>query len=374
MNKLKKAIFGKCMKKIIINLIVGSIFLAMGIPAWKAYKTDAVDFESLDFSKNLSGTYVKGTLEFVYDCYCEETQNNKVSSRYYIIDAGDEHYMSLHVVKSDLDEIEALMQASWDYMDGKSTLDTLLEHRYEFEGVISSLASDTLIYYNQYMAECGIMPTKQQTTFLPYTLEFQTKTSRLIFFSAFGITAGIFYLIALIRLLGLFTGFYTRAIKKYIKNSTNPTATKEKVEHFLQNTNLLHDVYCNEDFICGFHGCSAMIGETRKIVWAYQFTINHKYAGIFTYKKENSLMVYFHDSYFAHMGFDIKKALHVSQLIGRLSRYCPWMIEGYSDELLNMYTKDRNAFLNLRYNPWHEEQAKKDPFYNSDTTNSTNVY
>ena len=85
-------------------------------------------------------------------------------------------------------------------------------------------------------------------------------------------------------------------------------------------------------------------------------------------------MVYFHDSYFAHMGFDIKKALHVSQLIGRLSRYCPWMIEGYSDELLNMYTKDRNAFLNLRYNPWHEEQAKKDPFYNSDTTNSTIVY
>ncbi len=361
------------MIRVIVFLFLGSILLMPTVAAWKSYTAEPIELASLDFTEDLSGTYVKGTIDFVYGYYYGETHNDSVVVREYLIDTGNGYFMGLHVPKKDYDKIDQLMHASSDFAQGNSTIDTVWTHKYDFEGVISPIPPYTLDFYRNYR-DLSNFSAQDKQRFLPFFLDTTIKNKQLTALAVCGTAAGIGYLAALAIFIFMLRGWNIRYIRKYIETSPDPLTAQEKVENFLQNTQPFHGVYCNGEFICWICGCTAMFVEARRIIWAHQYAINPKYAGIHIKKKEEFLVLHFQDFHFEELRINLKKSLHVSQFINRLSECCPWITEGYSDELLNMYNKDRNAFLNLRYNPWHEEQAKKDPFYNSDTTNSTNVY
>ena len=106
MKKLKHKSIKSTLLLLILLLIIGIAILCSSVPAVVNLIKGPVAWEDVDFSKDIEGLYVKGTVYFIYDPYAQETDNGNVTAYEYIIDADDTYYMGLRVKSSDFDKAE----------------------------------------------------------------------------------------------------------------------------------------------------------------------------------------------------------------------------------------------------------------------------
>lgn len=346
MNELRK-------KSLKSNIIVIVLFIAVGIfligcvaDSFITYLSKPQDLDELDFSQDLDGTYVTGTVYGIYDWYCETTEGAKTVSREYLIDGGSDYYMGMLVMAKDMDKAEALMEASYNYLDGADDGTDLEAAQYTVTGTIVKMPSDSVDLYQEYL-EWDTMSPEDQEVFLPYYLEVGkikgTAISGMWTFLAFG---AICLAIGIYILVSVLTGKRQKAIKKYIAQSSNPDMTREKVEGFLTSTPYSHGLKLNRQYICGQCGGTTVFGESSQLLWAYQLTTTHK-RNFITVGKTYELMLCFNDG--KRYSVSMNGETDVQENLKQIADVCPHTIVGYTDELDKMFRKDLAGFRALKY-------------------------
>ena len=131
-----------------------------------------VTLDELDYSGEIEGTYVRTTVYGIYGAYSEtvSSKTNSVKAREYVIDAGDYHYISLKARSGDLKKADALMDASFDYLDGKIDSEALEPYQFEITGTIQPLSSKSLQYYHEFF-DWYQLDDEVKESILPYYVE-----------------------------------------------------------------------------------------------------------------------------------------------------------------------------------------------------------
>lgn len=347
MKALKMQSFKAVIFPVLIMIFAAICMLLEALPSIKMLRDGPVDMESLDYQSDLDGTYVTGTIYVVYDYYCENFRRSQMISREYIIDAGEDDFMGMLVLKKDMEPAEKLMEAWADYIDNGGSSDAVYAAPYEVKGTIRKMPADSQRLYSQYLSAAGV-DFKQREHFLPYYLEVNVvgRTSLLGFFGCLIIAVGCL-IVSLFMLVSVFSGRYQKEIKKYIANSSSPDRAREHVEEFLRSTAHNYGLRCNQEFICGQKGATTIFRETADVVWIYPKTVKHK-RGFITVSRSYYLMVGFVNGSLCTI--DAKNENAASAQVDKLAALCPRAITGYAQELEKMFLKDLKGFLDIRYN------------------------
>lgn len=347
MKKLKMKSLKSLIVIILVMLIGGGVLLSQAVPSLLLMVKGPQDMETVDFSGDIEGLYVSGTLYGIYDWYCEETEDNTPVSREYLIDAGDEYYMGMKVGKNGFEAADALLYASYDFLDGKDDGTALAAAQYEITGTIQEMPSDSYGIYQDYLG-WDTMSAEEQAVFLPYYIAVgdigdNDLTGVMLLLLMGLIMAGI----GLFLLIGTAAGRGQRNVKAYIAGCSDPEAAKERVEYFLENVSPVNGLQYSRDFLCGQNNGTTAFGETGKLVWAYLLTTTHK-RNFITVGKSYELVLAFANG--SRQSVAVKKEEYVQEHLQTLAALCPKAIIGYTDELDKLFRKDFPQFLALKYN------------------------
>lgn len=332
------------------------IFLGLGIfmlgNSGKSLFTRAfsqpVTLDDLDYGGDIEGKTVTTKIYGIYGAYSEtvSSKTNSVKSREYVIDAGGYHYMALKVRGGDLKKADALMEASFDYLDGKIETDALEPYQFEVTGTIEELPSKSLQYYHEF--------------FDWYTLDDEMKESVLPYYVVAGEVAGmdtgtmwgLFIVGVTLTGFGMFflysglTG-YEKAIRKFLKTAPD-SRSDERVRDFLAHTEELHGLQIDRNYLFMLVGGSGFyLDIPDHVVWMYKRITSHRYNGIPT-GKTYGVNISFADH--KQREITVKNEQQADEVIQALANYCPRAIAGYSKDLDSLYQKNYAQFLDLRYN------------------------
>ena len=204
MKKLKSETIRHLMPILAIFFGIALLFLVVGISDSAKVAEGPTPLEEIDFSGDIEGMYVTGTIYYIYDCYCEETEDGVVVRREYLIDADDYYYMALRADDEDMQAADALCDASYKYYLGEDDGTQLVAAQYQITGVIEEIPSSTLEFYHDYIG-WDTLDEATKETFLPYYIrvtDYESESGTSLFAAViFLIGGGIFLAMAL-------AGFY----------------------------------------------------------------------------------------------------------------------------------------------------------------------
>lgn len=342
MKKLKTQSFLQILPLLILFFGLAFFCLAMGISETSAVADGPTPLEEVDFSGDIDGLYVTGTIYYIYDCYCEETEGDIVTRREYVIDADDYYYMALRADDKEIKAADALCDASYAYYTGEDDGTQLLAAQYEVTGVIEKIPSETLKFYHEYL-EWDTMDAESQALFLPYYIRVTDYEAE----AGGGIAISIiFFIVGGIFLVMVLSGFYQRSVKKYIKESPSPDLAREKVDNFIESTPKVKGMRYNHEFICGSNTGVTIFGETAKVAWVYLHTTTHRVFLIPVFRV-HCLVFGFTDG--TKQMAEMKNKKVALEHLEALQQLCPKAVFGYSADLDKMFRKNLSEFLNLKY-------------------------
>lgn len=171
-------------KRRLSNLAAAIIFLALGIaglylslPSLQMLINGPQDLDTFDYDLiNQTGfdqAYVSGTINGIYDYYCDETRDDSLYTREYLIDGGEDYYLGLRVKADDLEPAETLLSASLDYLKGTDDGTALEAAQYTVTGTIKPMDSESIRILKEYL-DYNTMDQKTRDTILFYYLEVGT--------------------------------------------------------------------------------------------------------------------------------------------------------------------------------------------------------
>lgn len=346
MTTLKMKSFKSVIFYVLLLWAMAVIFGVAAFPGLVNSTQEPIAWDTVDFSGDIEGLYVTGTVYGIYDYYCEETEDDAIISREYLTDADDTYYIALRAEGDDMTAANALMDATYAYFMGEDDGSLLAANSYEITGVIKKIPTDSLQFYHEYVG-WDSLDAETQATFLPYYIDI----NKIGNYDAQGTTimtvaSGIMFLIGVVLLILTFTGAFQKPVKKYIKNSSNPELAAEKVNNFVQTVPEVNGLRYNHEFICGNNKYLITFGETPKIAWIYKQVVNHKRYFI-TVSKSYTVVTGFIDGT-KQVSF-VKNEASADAHIEQLHQLCPQAVIGYTDELEKMFRKDLNQFLNISY-------------------------
>ena len=328
------------LRRIKTNLIILLVCWAItavcayfAVPAIVNRFSTPIPLEEVDFSGNIDGLYVSGTISYIYDYYAETTMSSVPIARQYLIPI-DDYYMGLYApdrfIKGTAD---ILMEASYAYANGWDDGTKLADAQFEVTGTINKLSWKNLKYYHDYL-DWDNLDADTQAQFLPFVLEINhyghlESIAVAILLMIAGILSFLFGLLFIPAIFG------KSRIEKYVNQNEKPFLARSRVEDFLQNTPEFEKMRYDEEFICDNTGDA--FGEITDLVWAY------KKPG----KYNASLMLGFieGDAVIACVAEDeiIEEHLY------NIEEFYPHVIIGHSEPLEKLYRENREEFLRLRY-------------------------
>lgn len=365
MNELKR----KSLKSSLLGIIIAAaVFIGMMVAMWPSIQSmtkGAKDLWEIDYdTEDLDGLYVKGTLTFNYGAYCEETEGVDRVAMEYVIDAGDYHFMGMRVrvTQSEYKQIEALDRVCTNYFNEIASEEDVIAAQFEISGTIHAMPQDSLNYYHD-AVDYDSMTAEEKAQFLPYYLEVGKVGSNMASgLGVFAIVAAICIFVIIFILVKALTGRYQKSITKYIAASPNPELTRQRVETFLSSNEYVNGLKYNSQFFTAQIGAKTIFGETSKLAWAYAYTVTHK-RGFITTGHSYYLVVGFADGTKYQIPMDGES--QVQDHLKTFAETFPYVVIGYKDDLDRLFKqKDKKAFLDLKYNPYMEQQAQNDPYNN----------
>lgn len=355
MKKVKMKSFKSIILWIVIPLVIGVVFFPRGLSEMIHGLQEPIDLLEVDYSGDLENLPVKGTVQCIYDYYCETTRDGVLDSREYIIDGGNDYYMGMYVKRKDMTNAEALMDASVAYLMGTDDdIEKVYDKQYEVSGVIKKMPDDSWDLYKEYM-EWDTMTEEERAMHLPYYLSVNSKIGVASVNTWFTfITGAIAIAIAVFVAIKFFIGGYQKSITSYIQSSSNPEAAKEKVEAFFANTPEKNRIKFNREFISAQAGATTIFQDITKLLWLYQSKTTHK-RNFITVGVSYELALCFTDG--KRYMIPMKNEQSVQEVLEAIVAVAPWAIAGYESDLDTMFNKDLRAFCQLRYDGVMAEQV-----------------
>lgn len=370
LEKLKKKSIVKALPAVIILFIVGIVLIGLEVSNLKSLIRGHVKFETLAPEEINADLIVDASIDVNFGAFMEEYEENtkthatRTTSLYYIIWTGDEDsedykYMGIKVPASDERKMEEMAEAAYNYEYSDPI---------EYSGAVNKMSSQEYEYFKEYFLESGWSEEEVEE----YTLPYYISAGALIggaattVYGVFGIGV-ILIVIGLIMLIHALTGGKLKAFKKEIEESGFSQADVEFDYESAKLFNKGNDLRIGRRFIFYMGGNKPHIIVNDQVIWAYQQNTTHRTNGIKTGTTHEILVYQLNNKKIAHI-FVPKEALG-TEVLQYINQVIPKAVVGYSDELVRLYQKDYQEFLQLRY---YEQQTQnsevqtKEPMQNQD--------
>ena len=322
MNSLKLQSFKKFLPIQLMFWILSLLYIIfLWIPTLQHFSSAPIPLEEVDFSGDIENLYVTGTLTANMGYFYEliDLQTKKVDARDYIIPVDDYYFMGLYANGTlTMADANNLLDATVSYYDNTIDETQLAESQYVVTGIIEKMDSSRLAVYEEYLSE---LDAETRARFLPYHIRVTTADSEFRFVNSFG--CGAIVLSILLPVLTI-SGLFQKNVRKYIKNSPNPTLAREKLLSFLTTTSETDGLRYNKEFICGVCDGFTIIVDTAKVVRMYsqpnslpftQLTMS-AYFLIFVLEDGTKKMV------------ELKNAAIAGVHMYHINQLCPWISIG----------------------------------------------
>lgn len=364
LETLKKSSFKNSLFFSIILLIGGAalIFFNFFNAFWAA--TGYVDFTTLS-PDEIKSQLVDVELYHNFGCFMESGTQDKnthrvtINSYYYVIYTGawddpDTAYkfMAIKVPKSYGKKMDAMTDATYNGLDSVPL---------SFSGKIKGFDDDESKYFNEYMRDAGFTDAEIKAETLPYYINaYENKVAQNVIYILLFLAGVVLIAWAVFRTVkaskgGYMKGFYQAmeqigCSESYVESDLNSATFYDKKGSF--RIGRLFTYYC-------LFSTTPSAIPNAKIMWAYQTTTTHRTNGIKT-GTTYSVIVY-SEGQKNCATITVPDENTAQQALQRLNVTCPWIVVGYSDDLKTLFNKDRDRFLQLRYNT--VEHTAVDPAY-----------
>ncbi|MGN1180230.1 MAG: DUF6709 family protein [Suilimivivens sp.] len=356
LEKLKKKSVKKILPSVIILAVIGLVLIGVEFSNLKSLMRGHVKFETLEPDEINEDLIVDASIDVNFGAFIEEYEENtkthttRTTNLYYVIWTGDEDsedykYMGIKVSADDEKKMEAMAEATYNYEYSEPI---------RYSGAINRMSSEEYGYFKDYFLESGWTEEEVEEYTLPYYISVGALTggaaSSVYVIFALGV---ILILAGLITLIYIMAGGGLTAFKKQIENSGLSEADVEYEYESARIFNKGNDLRIGKRLTFFMGGSKPQLVVNDQIIWAYQQNTTHRTNGIKT-GTSYQILVYQLNSK-RTTGINIPNETVGGEILKHMNDIMPRAVVGYSDELMKLYRKNYQDFLQLRY--YRKEQS-----------------
>ena len=348
-EEFRKQSIKKSISLVVFLIAIGVVLLCVGLPTAIGHLKGSQVFEELAPEEIKPHTIVDLNLKYNCGGYMEEYEKNKSTGRtrttyiYYVIWTGDEfdddyRYISIKVPASYESQMEDMAEGTYNHSRTQAIA---------FSGEVQKMSNEDYEYYKEYFMDAGYTEAEFEEMTLPYHIVVgDMGVSRTVhyLFSLAGIVIIAATIIYFVRVIG---GSKLKTIKKEIAAAGYNDYTAES--DYASASQILDKpkMRLGRVFLYFYEGATPHALMKKDIVWVYYKETVHRTNGI---KTGTTYALSLNTKSGKQFMLDMPKKDTVIRLIESLSARLPWIVAGYTNEVAKMYNKDRQAFLDLRYN------------------------
>ena len=348
--ELKKKSIMRAIPLVLLFVIAGGVLFAAEFSNIRSLLRGHVKFETLLPDEINGDLIVEASINANFGAYMEEYSKNtktnvtRTTDIYYVIWTGDDdsedyRYMGIKVPASYGGQMDRMAEATYNY----EMSDTI-----HFTGAVNKMSSEEYQYFREYFQESDWTDEEIDEYTLPYYISVGALTggAATSAYVIFGIGIALIVFGVIILLYALSGG----DVKAFQKEAATLGMSEMELEAEYAGARVMiqkDNLRIGRRLIFYMTGRRTRVIVNDKIVWAYQQSTTHRTNGIKT-GTTYEILVYL---------LNEKKARRINmpgeEKAGEVLQYMydniPTAVVGYTDELLSLFNKDYQGFLNLRY-------------------------
>ena len=348
--ELKKKSIMRAIPLVLLFVIAGGVLFAAEFSNIRSLLRGHVKFETLLPDEINGDLIVEASINANFGAYMEEYSKNtktnvtRTTDIYYVIWTGDDDsedykYMGIKVPASYGGQMDRMAEATYNY----EMSDTI-----HFTGAVNKMSSEEYQYFREYFQESDWTDEEIDKYTLPYYISVGALTggAATSAYVIFGIGIALIVFGVIILLYALSGG----DVKAFQKEAATLGMSEMELEAEYAGARVMiqkDNLRIGRRLIFYMTGRRTRVIVNDKIVWAYQQSTTHRTNGIKT-GTTYEILVYL---------LNEKKARRINmpgeEKAGEVLQYMydniPTAVVGYTDELLSLFNKDYQGFLNLRY-------------------------
>lgn len=342
----KKSLKSSLVLTIILAAIGIGLAVHFALGTWYVV-TGYIPFVNLD-PDEISNQWVALDLKENWGSFADYTETNssthisKTISVYYIILAEDNYttdfrYMAVEVPASYRNRMDQMAQ------HGAYNNPVFLSGR------IKKMENDIYRYFKEYMTDGDDGLTEEE--FERYTLPYYIKVYPDEMLENISTVAAFLFGVLLIalavsRLVKAMSGGYLKKLKEDIASIGISEFSAES--DWNSAVEICKGIKVGRLFTYYMEGSKPRAIPNSKVLWIYQNTTTHRTNGIKT-GTTYSVMIWV-DGWKKAANISMPNEVTAQEMLKRFNAQFPWIVVGYSDDLRQMYNKNRAQFMQLRYN------------------------
>lgn len=346
LEKLKKKSIKSTIPIVIVLCVIGVALIVLEFQNLIAVIRGPVVFEDLEPDEIKGTIVVDASITANFGAFFKwsekntQTNRTRTTSVYYIIwtgteDSEDYRYMAIKVPASDERKMEVMAD---------NTNNNMYSDPIKYSGAIKKMPSKEYEAFREVFEESGWTDEEIDEGTLPYYINVGalTDSAGTTVFVIFG-TGIVLVLIGLLLLIHAMTGGNLKSIKKELA-SLGLTETEADYEYECARAfNKKGNLRISSKLTFFMLGKTPHVLLNDKVVWVYQ--MNTTTNSVTTYELRFFLVNNRNPFHIAISNSDTG-----TEALRYIAQTMPKTIVGYSEDLLNMFQRDYQGFLNLKYN------------------------
>lgn len=345
----KKALKSTLAGAIILMIIGVGLIIFMG-PEMYYGIVGYVPFEKLG-PDDLGHQMVDVKLTLNWGAYRAEGTKNTSTGRktinyyYYVIGVSepsmeDFRYMAIKVpakYHSDLEDMS------------KNTFEGYYSEPVYLSGQVRKLTGENYDHFKKTFLDDGWTEEEIAEGTVPYYIQVDASKSGTITMGCVVCGLGlVFIIIGIILIWRAAAGATLKDFKNAISEAGYTETMVESDYNAAQSYNKKGDLKIGRLFVYYMASSKPIAIPTNKMMWTYQTTTTHRTNGIKT-GTTYSIMIYVEGRKNCYT-LSVPNEATAHTMLDKINNTFPWVVVGYTDEIRNLFNKDRSQFLSLRYN------------------------
>lgn len=349
LKELKKQSIRRGLKAVFMFLFLAAVMFVLGFKDFRDVRRETKEFEDLRLEDLSEDINVNITLKENFGSYMEEyeekrsTGARKTTAVCYLVSmrdavSGEFRMVSLVVEPEDKKKMEAMAMNTYN---GR-TSDPI-----SYKCIVKKMSAQDRGYAEFFMKQMGLSDADIDDMLHPYHLvciDWDSKTSFVRYMFGAG---AVCLFIAVVLLLYSLSGARMAKIKKEIKKSGY---SWELVEADYENAKVLMDkpvFRVGRIFTFLYSGATPHIVLNKNIVFAYQDSVTqHGRYGL----KKTTYLVGLKTIDKKVCVAEVTSEGKAQYILTMINNMMPWVVTGSDNALHQMYQKNLQEFLNIRYN------------------------
>lgn len=358
----KRAIKAVTASSIVMFIIGIGLIIFMGKYAYYGIVGYRV-FEELE-PDEIKGKLVDVTLYYNFDYFLAKGTRNTDTGRktinyyYYVILSGNEasedvRFMAIKVPASYHSKMDKMCENTYNGIPSEPL---------QFSGSVRKLRGDDYDYFKQFFTDDEVELTDEELMefALPYYIQVEASKTSMTVMGIIVTLGGLFLIVfGIVRIIRANNG---AQLKKFRETIAAAGYTENMVESDFssaQSFTKKGTIKVGRLFTYNTSSSTPIAIPNNKMLWAYQITTTHRTNGIKT-GTSYSLNI-FVDGYKSNFSISVPNEATAIAILDKIANTLPWVVVGFTDQISNLFHKDRAQFLALRYNTM-EHTVVEDPF------------